>query len=47
MNYNEFLHSKVQVHPACGFEMPKEQMNPMMFEWQKDIQTDSFLINTQ
>ena len=37
MNYNEFLHSKVQVHPACGFEMPKEQMNPMMFEWQKDI----------
>ena len=37
MNYDDFLHSKVQVAQACGFEMPKEQMNPMMFEWQKDI----------
>lgn len=37
MNYNEFLHSKQRIPPACGFEMPKERMNPMMFEWQKDI----------
>ena len=37
MNYDDFLHSKQRIPPACGFEMPKEQMNPMMFEWQKDI----------
>lgn len=37
MNYDDFLHSKQRIPPECGFEMPKEQMNPMMFEWQKDI----------
>ena len=37
MNYNEFLHSKQRIPPACGFDRPKEKMNPMMFEWQKDI----------
>ena len=37
MNYDDFLHSKQRIPPACGFEMPKERMNPMMFEWQKDI----------
>ena len=36
-NYDEFLHSKQRIAPECGFEMPKERMNPMMFEWQKDI----------
>ena len=37
MNYDDFLHSKQRIPPACGFEMPKERMKPMMFEWQKDI----------
>lgn len=37
MNYDEFLHSKQRIQPACGFDRPKDQMNPMMFEWQKDI----------
>lgn len=37
MNYDEFLHSKQRISPACGFDRPKEKMNPMMFEWQKDI----------
>lgn len=37
MNYDDFLHSKQRIPPACGFEMPKDRMNPMMFEWQKDI----------
>ena len=37
MNYDDFLHSKQRIPPACGFEMSKERMNPMMFEWQKDI----------
>ena len=37
MNYDEFLHSKQRIPPACGFDRPKEKMNPMMFEWQKDI----------
>ena len=37
MKYDDFLRSKQRIPPACGFEMPKERMNPMMFEWQKDI----------
>lgn len=37
MNYNEFLHSKQRIPPACGFDKPKDQMNPLMFAWQKDI----------
>ena len=37
MNYDEFLHSKQRIPSSCGFDRPKEQMNPMMFEWQKDI----------
>ena len=37
VNYDEFLHSKQRIPPACGFDSPKEKMNPMMFEWQKDI----------
>lgn len=37
MNYDDFLHSKQRIPPACGFVMPKDRMNPMMFEWQKDI----------
>lgn len=37
MNYDEFLHNKQRIPPACGFERQKEQMNAMMFEWQKDI----------
>lgn len=37
MNYDDFLHSKQRIPPACGFEVPKERMNPMMFGWQKDI----------
>ena len=37
VNYDEFLHSKQCIPPACGFDRPKKKMNPMMFEWQKDI----------
>ena len=37
VNYDEFLHSKQRIPPSCGFDRPKEKMNPMMFEWQKDI----------
>jgi len=37
MTYDEFLHSKVREIPACGFTKPKEEMNPLLFEWQKDI----------
>ena len=37
MNYNDFLESKQRIPPACGFEKPKSEMNPMLFQWQKDI----------
>lgn len=37
MNYEEFLRGKERAAVACGFEWPRERMNPRMFEWQKDI----------
>lgn len=37
MNYNEFLYTKVREAPACGFTRQKNEMNPLLFEWQKDI----------
>lgn len=37
MNYEEFLQGKERAAGACGFEWPRERMNPRMFEWQKDI----------
>lgn len=37
MNYEEFLRGKEREAGACGFEWPRERMNPRMFEWQKDI----------
>ena len=37
MNYAEFLRGKERAAGACGFEWPRERMNPRMFEWQKDI----------
>ena len=37
MDYNEFLHTKQRIPPACGFDKPADCMNPLMFEWQKDI----------
>lgn len=37
MNYGEFLRGKERAAGACGFEWPRERMNPRMFEWQKDI----------
>lgn len=36
-SYEEFLHGKQRIPPACGFDKPKGLMNPLMFEWQKDI----------
>lgn len=37
MNYNEFLHSKQRIPPACGFDKPKEEMNPLMALGPPDI----------
>lgn len=37
MTYDKFLEGKQRIPPACGFDKPKDQMNPKMFEWQKDI----------
>lgn len=37
VTYDDFLHSKQHIQPSCGFDRPKERMNQMMFEWQKDI----------
>lgn len=36
MNYNEFLHSKVQVAPISGFEVSPEDINPALKPHQRD-----------
>lgn len=37
MTYEEFLEKKKQTAISSGFEKPKSEMCPKMFEWQKDI----------
>ena len=35
--YEEFLESKKMVAQSCGFEKPTSEMNPNLYDWQKDI----------
>ena len=35
--YEEFIKSKIQVFESVGFDINREQLNPMLFEFQKDI----------
>lgn len=35
--YSEFLEEKDKDDKGAGFEVPRESLNPMLFEWQKDI----------
>jgi hypothetical protein len=37
LNYNDFLKTKEIVTEASGFELDKDELNPLMFDWQKDI----------
>lgn len=37
MEYIDFLRSKHRKVEASGFEKPRDTMNPLAFEWQKDI----------
>lgn len=34
-SYSDFLQSKVVTHDASGFDVPIEDLNPMLFDWQK------------
>lgn len=34
-DYTQFLINKQLVAPSCGIDVPLEQLNPAMFEWQK------------
>ena len=36
MNYNEFLHTKIQVAPVSGFEVAPEQVHPALKPHQRD-----------
>ena len=36
MNYNEFLHSKIEIAPVSGFEVRPEQINPKLKPHQRD-----------
>lgn len=35
--YEKFLEGKKIAAISSGFELPKERMNPMLFDWQKDV----------
>lgn len=37
MNYKEFLKSKEIISGEVGFSVSKEKLNPMAFDWQKDV----------
>jgi hypothetical protein len=37
MDYKQFLESKKVEVKSSGFEVNKDKLNPMLFEWQKDI----------
>ena len=35
--YGEFIKNKIQVFKSVGFDIEREELNPMLFEFQKDI----------
>ena len=35
--YEKFIESKIQVFESVGFDIDKEKLNPMLFDFQKDI----------
>jgi len=37
MTYEEFLKGKAKMAVASGFDYPRDRLNGMLFEWQKDI----------
>jgi len=37
VNYRQFLESKKITVKSSGFEISKDSLNPMLFDWQKDI----------
>jgi len=37
MEYQEFLSKKAHIVPFCGIAYDKDDMNPNLFDWQKDI----------
>lgn len=36
MTYDEFIEQKIKISPVSGFEVEREEINPMCFEFQKD-----------
>jgi len=36
MNYQEFIENKIKFSPLIGFEVERDEINPMCFEFQKD-----------
>jgi len=37
MNYSEFIKSKMTKSVDSGFEISVDDLNPMLFDWQKEI----------
>ena len=39
LTYDEFVATKSKAFPPCGFDVSREDLNPAMFDFQKDIAT--------
>lgn len=37
MNYKDFLQNKIFVLESSGFDIDKSELNPMLYEFRKDI----------
>ena len=36
MDYQDFLEHKIKTSPLSGFQVERDEINPMVFEFQKD-----------
>ena len=37
MNYNDFISNKAFVLESCGINVDPDELNPMLFDFQRDI----------
>lgn len=37
MNYRDFIQNKFKVKKDCGFELDRNELNPKLFAYQKDL----------
>lgn len=37
MDYKEFIDEKQKIIESCGFDIEREELNPSLYDFQKDI----------